>query len=311
MEQGRSRKLFYLILQLILVAALLGGVVFKFISGDRTGPEIILPDNATVLSGGVTEQQLLYGVTAKDDRSGDVSDSLRIESVTETAENIVDLVYVAKDKSNNVSKVSVTMMTDGTFVYGDTVGEKEPGENEAPDSQTHPEGSGQASSAESLTALADASADAESSELEPVEESTESVVLVFDSEMSTEDTYAVEQFVDPSRDPSSFTETDMETLNERLRQANNIAISRMPDGCPVLRLNRYALIKGSADEFSALPYVSYVRDDADSSENMLAEISIQGTEDLDQTGIHTVSYYVTDSEGNRSNVAHMIVVVNG
>jgi hypothetical protein len=67
--------------------------------------------------------------------------------------------------------------------------------------------------------------------------------------------------------------------------------------------------KRASETFSALDYISDIRDDADSTTDIFGRISVTGNTDLDKTGIHIVNYYVTDSEGKRSNVAHLIVVV--
>ena len=137
----------------------------------------------------------------------------------------------------------------------------------------------------------------------------ESTAYIYDTEMSTEDNYDVKQFVNIEKDPSSFAKTDIETLDERLRNANNMSISRLPDGYPVIRLGTYAVSKRASEKFSALDFISDIRDDADPTADIFGRISVTGNGNLDKPGIYTVNYYVTDSEGNRSNVAHLIVVV--
>ena len=83
----------------------------------------------------------------------------------------------------------------------------------------------------------------------------------------------------------------------------------LPDGYPVIRLNTYAVSKRATENFSALDFISDIRDDADPTADIFGRISVTGNGNLDKPGIYTVNYYVTDSEGNRSNVAHLIVVV--
>lgn len=342
----RSGKHLTLIMQLVLIAVLVGAVVFRAFSGDREGPNIALPDRDIVLTESTTDVQLFEGITASDETDGDVSDSLRLESVTKVSDNLVLLVYAAKDKSNNVSTVTRALMTNGSFTRKGMV-EAGGGEQTAPDiddsDSSYPSESGLAASSEaeipvesslpsdinsSMPTLSEAESipqdesGTESSRVESIPQGTESVVqatesmeveestsYVYDSEMSTEDNYNVEQFVNVDKDPSSFAAADIETLGERLRNANNISISRLPDGYPVIRLNTYAVSKRTSETFTALDFISDIRDDVDSTADIFGRISVTGNADLDKAGIHTVNYYVTDSDGNRSNVAHLIVVV--
>lgn len=349
------RRNLTLILQLVLTVLLVGAVVFRVFSGDRNGPEIVLPDSDIVLTNSTTDAQLFEGLTASDETDGDVSDTLRLESVTKVSDNLVLLVYAAKDKSNNVSTVTRALMTNGTFAYkgmveaasqqtdaGDVESDMSypaesglaassetviPGESSLPQDSSLPSDTSlpadtDSSLASSQTVVpdtesipADESEAADSSVEESIPQETESVETdestsyVYDSEMSTEDTYDVEQFVNVSKDPSSFAKADIETLNERLRNANNMSISRLPDGYPVIRLNAYAVSKRASEKFTALDFISDIRDDADPSADIFGRISVTGNGNLDKPGIYTVNYYVTDSDGNRSNVAHLIVVV--
>ena len=333
------RRHLALILQLILTVILVGAVVFRVFSSDRNGPEIVLPDSDIVLTDSTTDAQLFEGLTASDDADGDVSDSLKLESVTKVSDNLVLLVYAAKDKSNNVSTVTRALMTNGTFTYKGMI--EAVGEPAAPGSAesdiSYPPESGLAASSETMipgessipsgteTSLAvvpdtesipaDESEIADSSAEESIPQETESTDIdestayIYDTKMSTEDNYDVKQFVNIEKDPSSFAKTDIETLDERLRNANNMSISRLPDGYPVIRLGTYAVSKRASEKFSALDFISDIRDDADPTADIFGRISVTGSGNLDKPGIYTVNYYVTDSEGNRSNVAHLIVVV--
>ena len=344
------RKHLIVILQLLLTLILIGAVVFRALSGDHKGPEIAVPDVDIVLTESTTDDQLFEGLTASDETDGDVSDTLRLESVTKVSDNLVLLVYAAKDKSNNVSTVTRALMTNGTCRYKGMIEAGNGEQNDAPGAESfssYPSESGLAASLEdtpiysSLSSAIESSADSsiavvpdtesipadesvtpdssveeslpqETDSTEEATESTESGVnesYVYDSEMSTEDNYDVARYVDVAKDPSSFEKSDIETLGERLRNANNMSISRLPDGYPVIRLNTYAVSKKASESFSALEYISDIRDDADSTTDIFGRISVTGNGNLDKAGIYTVNYYVMDSDGNRSNVAHLIVVV--
>ena len=90
----------------VLDVVLLGLSVFLYVGEDRMAPEIAFGEEAPVYREGMEEEELLAGVTAMDDRDGDVTGSLLVEKVSGTGEGTVIVTYVARDGSNNVGKVS-------------------------------------------------------------------------------------------------------------------------------------------------------------------------------------------------------------
>lgn len=76
----------------------------KVLSSDNKGPSITFLNDDIKYVKDMNDQDLLEDVVAYDDVDGDVSDSLMIESITDLDDGNVFLVYVAKDKQNNVSK---------------------------------------------------------------------------------------------------------------------------------------------------------------------------------------------------------------
>lgn len=97
-------------LMIVLSVALGGAVVGIRFMADRKGPEIsFVGDKKTVYSSDMTDEELLEGVTAKDDKDGDVSNSLRVEGVFAKEENQIYVSFVAKDSSNNVTKRQFAM----------------------------------------------------------------------------------------------------------------------------------------------------------------------------------------------------------
>lgn len=100
-------------LMIVLSVALGGTVAGILFTADRKGPEISFAgDKKNVYSSDMTDEELLEGVTAKDDEDGDVSNSLRVEGVFTKEENQVYVSFVAKDSSNNVTKRQFAMESD-------------------------------------------------------------------------------------------------------------------------------------------------------------------------------------------------------
>lgn len=76
-----------------------------FLTEDRTGPVITFENENITYRIGDSEEELLKDVRAVDEREGDVSDTIRVDQIIELEEEKQIIVtYVAKDKSNNITK---------------------------------------------------------------------------------------------------------------------------------------------------------------------------------------------------------------
>lgn len=98
-----------ILLMILALAVALFGSYYLWIHNrlDVTGPVITLEEEILHLSVGDGDEALLRGVTATDDRDGDVTASLLVESVTGISEEgLTTVVYAAFDGAGNVSKLS-------------------------------------------------------------------------------------------------------------------------------------------------------------------------------------------------------------
>lgn len=88
--------------------ALIAASVFLYLKLDKTAPVISFADDEKklVYTAGMSEEKLLEGVSALDDADGDVTGSLLVEKISETADGKVIVTYVALDSANNVGKRS-------------------------------------------------------------------------------------------------------------------------------------------------------------------------------------------------------------
>ena len=92
---------------LLACAALLAGNVVVYIGEDRNGPEITVPQEEITYVAGSDTSALLNGVTAADDRDGDVTSTVTVESIILNEDQTgASVVYVAKDSKNNVTKAT-------------------------------------------------------------------------------------------------------------------------------------------------------------------------------------------------------------
>lgn len=91
---------------IVLCLGLGGLAVYQKITSDRQPPEITITGEITYRDG-MDEEELLEGVTARDEQDGDVSDSVVVETVTLNAEEQTAVIhYAARDKKNNITKVT-------------------------------------------------------------------------------------------------------------------------------------------------------------------------------------------------------------
>lgn len=98
-----------IVIMVIACLGLGGGFFWLWQQSDRTGPDITFPSD-NIYSSDMTEEELLEGVTAEDEKDGDVTDSLIIENVFQSKNGEkITVVYTAKDSSNNVTKVTRQM----------------------------------------------------------------------------------------------------------------------------------------------------------------------------------------------------------
>lgn len=226
---------------IILCVALGAGTAAVAVSSDRKGPEIEVPSGADVTyeEGGDTAF-LLEGVTAVDDRDGDVTSSLVIENIFLSDDHTsASVIYAAKDSHNNVTKVTRRV--------------------------NYKASAGDAAEADSSDAGAP-----ETAAEEPKQNDTEGV--------------------------KNETNAQME-------------IDALTAEAPKLYLNTYEVTVEAGTELDQFSYIKEITDDADSQETLFGEIQIDGDVDTAAAGDYTLTYHVTDSDGNQSNAAVLTVHV--
>ncbi len=116
---------------LMVIAAVL------YLGQDRTAPVISYGPDSLTYEEGMEEGLLLAGVTAQDERDGDVTESLMVEKISETSNGNVIITYVAKDHADNVGKASRTVraVQGGQDLSGETKADT-PGENDEGSAET-------------------------------------------------------------------------------------------------------------------------------------------------------------------------------
>lgn len=258
----------------IICAGLIAFVVWFRYGSDKTGPEIRCNNENLVYRDGMSDAELLEGVTAYDEKDGDVTASLTVESAYPVENGQVVVIYVAKDNSNNIAKAKMFYFYDQEASQGNV-------ENDGnPDQGIDGGGQDQAPGADTPETTPDAGSIGEGD--------TETV--------SDENT------------PSSEADAAFSEGEQRRQEQEKIA-EEMPAGCPRIYLTDYLVKVPVGTTVDRLSYVKEITDDSDNVYDLWTKIQIMGTLDTMIAGTYECTYYVVDSQGNTSNQAVLQFVV--
>lgn len=107
----KKRNVYCLIILAVSLICYIGYNQFRNITDDVIPPKITCDSETIEVSVEVTDEELLEGVTAYDDVSGDVTDSVVIEDISDfIKENTRIITYAAIDESNNVGRIERTLV---------------------------------------------------------------------------------------------------------------------------------------------------------------------------------------------------------
>lgn len=104
------RKIVAVLCTLDVILLAFGIVVY--LGEDRTPPVIRVEETELEYREGMSDEELLSGVTAVDETDGDVTGSLVVEKVAEIGNGTVIVTFGATDESGNVGKGSRRMTAD-------------------------------------------------------------------------------------------------------------------------------------------------------------------------------------------------------
>lgn len=204
-----------------------------------------------------------------DDKDGDVSDTLMVESVKPTADGTqAEVTYTAMDNSRNVTKKKLMVNYQAS------------GETAPADSGQAPEGT------EEGQESGEAGTEAPAPEGETTGEGTG------EGEAAP---------ADPSADPAAQEQPPQETAGGA--EAAEAAIAQLPAGSPQFRLNEYEVTLPVGSKFDYSTYIQDITDDKDDRSTLFRQIQLQNPVDTNTPGTYEVVYYVVDSDGNQSNTA--------
>lgn len=247
------------IVALMVIACIaLGGITLVLgFSEDKKAPEIQFQDNEITFTQGDDYAGLLQGVTATDNRDGDVTKSLVVESVYPNDDGeTATVVYVARDKENNIGKANKVIK------YQTSTGE-----------------------------AAETSVKGEST----TEQDTSSLA---------------QPTQEPQATPTPETANNVPTPGAKEEEKEDAEEEDLPAGSPRLKLTEEEVTMKKGESVNRIAFVESITDDKDAKESLFRQIQITGDDlDVNTAGTYVLTYYVVDSDGNRSNEADLTVTV--
>ena len=102
--ETEMRKIVAILCTLDVILMVLSVVLY--LDEDRTAPVIYMEEVEMEYREGMSDEELLAGVTATDETDGDVTGSLVVEKVSEAGNGTVIVTFGVKDANGNVAKAS-------------------------------------------------------------------------------------------------------------------------------------------------------------------------------------------------------------
>lgn len=131
--------------RLITIVLLLGCVavgavgVLTYKKQDRTAPVITVSDKKMSYTAGDPYDQLLEGITATDNKDGDLTDEVFVDRVVPTSKKKAVVYYGVMDKSNNVGTARKTVTYHGENNMGSDAEDIAPADNADAENATQPD----------------------------------------------------------------------------------------------------------------------------------------------------------------------------
>lgn len=260
----------FIALMIVVCLGLTGVMAFLRLTEDRKAPEIHFQDNEITYVQGEDYEELLLGVTATDNKDGDVTDSLVVESVYPNDDgNTATIVYVARDSSNNIAKANKIVKYQM---------------NSSKETQTDSDSVSDTGSDSTKEATA-----------------TNPIPSPGPTQNSGEQNAGASDDAQNQLSEENGSEEDSEEDSED---------DDLPAGSPRIKLSKSRVTISRGDSVNRISFVESVTDDKDDKNTLWRRIEITGDEfDRNTPGTYEQIYYVIDTDGNKSNEAKLTIVV--
>lgn len=244
--------------------ALAGAGYMTYKNQDRTAPEIKVDQSEKIAyTEGEDYGKLLEGVTAQDDKDGDLTSEVFVEKVVPVSKKKAVVYYGVTDKAKNVGTASREV----TYQAAE---DSDAAEETAED-----------------TASENVSEDTTQKTNEKSAKKTKKKSKKTKTKKTAEDKKAEDTTQDAAAEQQS-TDQQSEALQ--------------PNGArPAMKLAEEAKTIARGTSFNALNEVTDAVDDKDDRDTLFRGLHIDGNYNVNQAGTYTLQYYVQDSDGNASD----------
>ncbi len=279
---------------LIIIAniVLITVFLFLYITSDKEKPLIDFSNNDVTYMPGMEEEFLMQGVTAADDRDGDITDRIVIEKITENKQQSKAVVfYAVSDTKGNVARASrefearyddISIDESETTLEENNVTDNTDSEEEEPDTA-----SGETAKEEDKVTEEEASKEAEEEASKAEEEASK--------EAEEEASKAAE-------------EASKEAEEAEKEEAAQATKTNRKAGAPILQLKTAAITVEVGQGPAWVTVIGNMSDDKDSYETLFNNLIVSKW-DRNKPGIYRVSVQTKDSDDNLSNACPLIITV--
>lgn len=243
------------------------------ISTDTTIPQITVDGEMIEVSLKATDEELLKGVTAYDEKDGDLTSEIFVESISRfTEKGVSKVTYVVCDSNNNIAKATRKIKYEGY---------------ESPKFQVT------ANLCFSLYERIDLAEKITASDSLEGNISSEMVITSDSYSASNPGAYTIK---------ASVTNQKGDTSEIMLP----LIVEDRPLSAPQIILEEYLVY---AEKGKTIDFKKYITDALDANENSLKEsVKIESTVDFNTEGTYHVHYYATDEAGQRGHTVMTVII---
>lgn len=265
----------------------LAGLIFWYVKQDRVPPVITL-EEAFVYEEAMVDEDILSGVSAVDDRDGDVSHTLVVEKIglNETKRNAL-ITCGARDNSGNMEKYSFYVECDPAVFISE-------------ENQTEEEGNTfELVAGEAANMVAESSEEEDSDAADPE-----------NAEAENETTDEEENDEEVDEENNQETEDEVEENNPEITPEQPAQTPKPEEAArPIIQFSAGEVKTSIGYNPAWVTVISQLKDDKDSYEYLLGNLKISGDFDNTTQGNYDVSVTTTDSDGNESAPSAIRIIV--
>ena len=245
--------------------ALAGAGYMTYKNQDRIAPEIKVDQSKKIAyTEGEDYGKLLEGVTAQDNKDGDLTSEVFVEKVVPVSKKKAVVYYGVTDKAKNVGTASREVTYQAA------------------------EGSDVAEEIAQDTAS------------EEVSEDTTQKTKKKSKKAKTKKTAEEKKAEETAQDATAADQQDATAADQQSADQQSEALQ--PNGTrPAMKLAEEAKTIARGTSFNALNEVTDAVDDKDDRDTLFRGLHIDGNYNVNQAGTYTLQYYVQDSDGNTSD----------